>query len=89
MEVHVAERGCDLAEAVRGHPDLEILVLPALRAEEEVERPAGGDIPRHVDATEPARDILGRPGIPLGVVGVHRPSLPLRPAPRRQRLAPT
>ena len=62
----------DLAELVARDGDLEVLVLAPLPAEAEVDRPAGGDVPRRLDLSEQPRGLLGPPGIPLGHVGLER-----------------
>jgi hypothetical protein len=57
-------------------------VLACLLAAEEVERPAGGDVPRHVDAGEATR-YLGRvPGVPEREVRLERVPAQIQ---RRQR----
>ena len=57
------------------HADLEVLVLAALLAEEEVDRPAGRDVPRSVDVLQPHGRLRGRPRVPLRIVRVHRSNL--------------
>jgi hypothetical protein len=71
-DLEVAQRGNDLHEARSRNRDLEVLVLPPLAAEEQVDRPPGRDIPRHVDVGEERRHALRAPGIPfVGVVVNH------------------
>ena len=65
----------DLGEPLSGHADLEILVLPALPAEEEVDRPAGGDVPRCLHAREQFSHLIGPPCVPEAQVGLERPGV--------------
>src|SRR5581483_11865885 len=51
----------ELVEARVRNGDLEVVVLPALAAEEEVDRPTGRDVPGEVDVREKLRDLLGPP----------------------------
>src|SRR5207244_11540825 len=67
----LAQRTDDLAKPCSGNGELEIVVLPPLRPEEEIDRPAGGDGPRDVDTREGARRRLGPPAVPVGVVWAH------------------
>ena len=71
MEIELAEPGGKLVEAVGRRADLEILVLAPLPTEKEIDRPAGGDVPGHVDPGQPSRRILRAPCVPLGVVRMH------------------
>ena len=48
---------------------LEILVLAIVPAEEEVDRPTGGDIPRSPARAPGACRLLGPPGVPLRTSG--------------------
>ena len=49
-ELEVGEDIDDLVEAGVGKRDLEILVLAAITAQKEVDRPPGGDVPRRLDS---------------------------------------
>ena len=74
VDLEAGERGDELVERPRGDRDLEILVLPPLPAEEEVDPPAGDDAPRRLHAGEPVGDLLGPPRVPavrveLGAAG--------------------
>jgi hypothetical protein len=60
----------DFVEPRVGYRDLEVFVLPMLAAEEEVDRPAGRDVPRRLDCGQELSDRLGPPGVPLRDVGV-------------------
>ena len=54
--------------------DFNVPVLAARPSEEEVDRPACGDVPRHLDVPETADHLLGLPGIPqrqVGLEGIH------------------
>jgi hypothetical protein len=51
-ELEAGERLGDLVEAAVGDGDLEILVLPPVAAQEQVDRPAGGDVPGCLDSDE-------------------------------------
>jgi hypothetical protein len=65
------ETNADLGEAVARDHDLEIFVLPCRLAEEQVDRPAGGHGPRHVDGVERLRDLARRERAPGSIVGLH------------------
>ena len=58
------QRGGDGRERSGGDGDLDVLVLTGDRAEVQVDRPPGGDAPRHVDAGQAIADHLGRPRAP-------------------------
>ena len=73
MELLSGESLGDLAEPIARHRDLEVIVLAAPLAEEEVDRPAGRYAPGRLDAGEKAFHLLGPPGIPLRQIGVERP----------------
>ena len=72
VELEPFEGGDNLLEALGRHRDLEVLVLAALLAEEELEGPAGRDVPRSLDSREPPRDLFRMPGLPLHEVGIER-----------------
>jgi len=63
----------DLREPHSGDGDLEILVLTPLLAEEEVDRPAGRDVPRRLHAGQPLGHLLRPPRVPECEVGLERP----------------
>jgi hypothetical protein len=52
VDLEVRERGDEPVECPGGDGDLEILVLATLAAEEEVDRPAGRDVPGRIDTGE-------------------------------------
>src|SRR5262249_58935821 len=71
IQLELGERGDDLGEALCRNCDLEVLVLAALAAEEQVDRPAGCDGPRSSHGLQARRRLLRAPGLPLRVVPAH------------------
>jgi hypothetical protein len=59
-----------LTTTAAGDCDFNVLVLAPDRAEEEVDRAAGGDVPRDIDVPETAGHLLGIPWIPHRQVGL-------------------
>jgi hypothetical protein len=55
--------------------DLEIVVLPALAAEKQIDRPAGRDVPGRFHVRQALGDLAGLPGVPLREVGLEGVSL--------------
>ena len=71
-EVEASQRIQHLAGSHARYGDLEIVVLPEAPAEEKIDSPPGGYIPRRRDTAQPVRDLLGAPGIPQREVGLER-----------------
>src|SRR6266536_1685433 len=72
QDLETGERFRDLVEAGVRHRDLEVFVLAPPPAEEEIDRPAGCDIPRNANVLEQTRDLLRAPRVPLRNVRVDR-----------------
>src|SRR5262245_59092560 len=68
-KLELREHRDDLAHARVRNRDLEVHVLAMATAEEEVDRPARGDVPRDGDLVEPACDLLRAPRVPELRVG--------------------
>jgi len=87
---HVAgEHAAHVAEVLAQDGDLEIAVFAGLLAEEQVDRPAADDAPRHGERRQPARDLLGCPRVPrveTGAVPVGDPRLGGHTRSKRGRL---
>ena len=70
MEVEPREPLCRLGESGGREGDLEVLVLASLHTENELHRPSARDRPRRREPGEGRGDVLGTPGVPVGVVGM-------------------
>jgi hypothetical protein len=62
--VEVGEQTTQLREPLLRDSDLDVLVLARRAAAEEVERPAGRDVPREVEIREPLRRHRRMPCVP-------------------------
>jgi len=71
VEVEPREPLCRLGESGGREGDLEVLVLASLHTEKELHRPSARDRPRRREPGEGRGDVLGTPGVPVGVVGMH------------------
>lgn len=72
-ELKVAKRCPHLAEAVRRHADLEILVRTRRPPQEQVERPPGRHVPRRIDAIEMPLRLRRAPCVPRVDIERERP----------------
>ena len=80
MEREIREVRAHAREVRARDGDLEIAVRSGLAAEEQVDRPTADDAPRNAHACEPARGLLGTPGIP----GLERWTVPAHAQTLRQ-----
>ena len=80
IELEAGKRRSHLAEANGRHRDLEILVLPPLPAEEEIDCPAGRHVPRRFDPGQQTGDFMRPPGTPCCQIGIECPGVGHVPA---------
>ena len=82
VEVAVREARHHRGEPVRGHGDLDVLVVAGPSPVEQVERPAPGDVPGHVAPRQPFRDHRRVPRIPRVELRSHPPTVRAGAPPR-------
>ena len=63
-ELEARERGADVIETIGRHADLDVVVRTSLSAEEEVDRPPGGDVPRRSHIGEKPLNLFRAPRLP-------------------------